>query len=104
MEELRVDVSQRRCKVVPSEIHVLSESVAMLSRGLLELQSRFWEGGRDGLQEGGEEGGKEEGREGGGEGGGDRREKYVHTSSNLNTSCGVHCGRQFSVIVKDSLS
>ena len=39
VEELRVDVAQRGCKVVPSEIHVLSDSVAALARGLLELQS-----------------------------------------------------------------
>lgn len=39
VEELRVDVARRGCKVVPSEIHVLSDSVAALARGLLDLQS-----------------------------------------------------------------
>ena len=48
VEELRVDVAQRGCKVVPSEIHALSDSVAALARGLLELQSEPWNGRRRG--------------------------------------------------------
>ena len=52
VEELRVDVARRGCKVVPSEIHVLSDSVAALARGLLDLQSEPC--GSRGMRRGGE--------------------------------------------------
>ena len=39
VEELRVDVAVHKCKVVPDEVHALSDSVSILARGLFELQS-----------------------------------------------------------------
>ena len=41
MEELRVDVAVRKCKVVADEVHILSDSVSTLARGLFELQSEW---------------------------------------------------------------
>jgi hypothetical protein len=40
VEELRVDVAVRKCKVVADEVHILSDSVSTLARGLFELQKR----------------------------------------------------------------
>ena len=41
VEEMRVDVAQRRCRVVSGEVEKLAESVGSLARGLLELKSEL---------------------------------------------------------------